>query len=199
MATQALHPAENRGYRELFVLAQQLVGRWRRLAERERDRDADARVALERGADTTGRMLAEMSDRLAGYGVFGSPSARGLGGRIASARAEVGDRFLERNQALRLAVADVHRLRVLLDYLAAIAESRDDEDLRDFDRSWERRLGRVEGPVRRAAAAIGADPDRAVEPIEPSGSGRAAHRVGYAIGSFGEWVDTKAAQRRSRG
>jgi hypothetical protein len=199
MPTQALHPAENRGYRELFVVAQQLVGRWRRLAERERDGDADARVALERGADTTERLLTEVSDRLAGYGVFGSPAARGLGARIASARAEVGDRFLERNQALRLAVADVHRLRVLLDYLAAIAESRDDAELRDFDRSWERRLGRVEGPVRRAAAASGADPDRAVEPIDTSPSGQAAHRLSYAVGNLGEWVDAKAARRRSRG
>ena len=87
---------------------------------------------------------------------------------------------------------------MLLDFLAAVAESRGDRELHEFCGGWERRLGRVEGPVRRAAVASGADPDRAVEPIDASPSGKAAHRVSYSIGSLGEWVDAKAARRRAK-
>ena len=86
---------------------------------------------------------------------------------------------------------------MLLDFLGAVAASRADQGLREFCGGWERRLGRVEGPVRRAAVASGADPDRAVEPIDTSPSGKAAHRVSYTIGSLGEWVDAKAARRRA--
>jgi len=178
------------------VFSQQLVGRWRRLIERIDDRDAA--VALEKGVESTRRLLRELTERLAGYGLYGGPAARGLGARIAGTRSEVADRFLERNQALRLAVTDLHRLRVLLEFLGAVAQSRGDESLRDFCGAWERRLGRFEGPVRRAAVASGADPDRAVEPIDASPPGQAAHRVSYAIGSLGEWVDAQAARRRSK-
>ena len=196
MAADALHPAENRGYRELFVFSQQLVGRWRRLSERIGDPEAAA--ALGKGVESTRRLLRELSERLAGYGLYGGPAARGLGARIAGTRAEVADRFLERNQALRFAVNDLHRLRVLLDFLGTVADSRGDRPLQEFCGGWERRLGRLEGPVRRAAVATGADPDRAVEPIDTSPSGQAAHRMSYAIGSLGEWVDAKAARRRSK-
>ncbi len=196
MAPTPLHPAENRGYRELYVFTQQLVDRWERLARRLDDHDAV--TALERGAEAGRRLVDELADRTAAYGLHGHLAARGLGARIASGRSEVADRFLERNQALRAAVPDAHRLRVLLEYLAAVADTRGDEQLAAFCRSWERRLVRVEAPVRRAAVATGHDPDRAVEPLEPSAAGRAAHGIAYAFGSVGEWVDARAAGVRSR-
>lgn len=195
MAAKSLHPAENRGYRELYAFTQQLVDRWARLARRLDDKDAV--TALERGSEAGRKLLGELAERSAAYGLHGRPAARGVGARIASGRTEVADRFLERNQALRLAVPDVHRLRVLLDYLAAVAETRGDGDLAEFARSWERRLGRIEGPVRRAAVATGENPDRAIEPLEPSAVGRAAHGVANALGTAGEWVDSQAASRRS--
>jgi hypothetical protein len=191
-----LHPAENRGYRELYAFTQQLGDWWARLAGRLDDHDTVA--ALERGVEAGGRLLGELAERTAAYGLHGRPAASGVGARIASGRSEVADRFLERNQALRLAVPDVHRLRVLLDYLAAVADTRDDEGLAQFCRSWERRLGRIEGPVRRAAVATGEDPDGAIEPLEPSPVGRAAHGIATAFGAAGEWVDGRVADRRSR-
>lgn len=194
MAAGTLHPAENRGYRELYAFTQQLVDRWSRLARRLDDHDAV--TALERGAESGRRLLGEMAERTATYGLHGWPAARGVGARLASGRSDVADRFLERNQALRLAVPDVHRLRVLLEYLANVADTRGDEALAAFARSWERRLGRIEGPVRRAAVATGREPDRAIEPLEPSAVGRAAHGVAQALGTAGEWVDAKAARRR---
>lgn len=196
MPEQSLHPAENRGYRELYAFTQQLVDRWGTLARRLDDHDTV--TALERGVETGRKLLRELAERTAPHGLHGRPSARGLGARIASGRSEVADRFLERNQALRLAVPDVQRLRVLLGYLAAIADTRGDEQLAEFGRAWERRLGRIEAPVRRAAVATGEDPDRAIEPLEPSALGRAAHGVAYALGTAGEWVDSRAAGRRAR-
>ena len=194
MAQASLHSAESRGYRELYAFTQQLVDRWERLARRLDDHDAVA--ALERGVQAGRKLLGELAERTAAYGLHGRPAARGVGARLASGRSEVADRFLERNQALRLAVPDIHRLRVLLDYLAAVADTRGDESLAEFSRAWERRLGRIEGPVRRAAVASGRDPDRAIEPLEPSAVGRTAHGVAFAFGSAGEWVDARAADRR---
>jgi hypothetical protein len=190
----SLHPAENRGYRELYALTQQLVARWERLAGRIGEQDAVA--ALERGVESGRTLLAELSERTAAYGLHGRPAARGVGARMAFGRSEVADRFLELNQALRMAVPDVSRLRVLLSYLATVADTRGDGELAEFSRSWERRLGRVEAPVRRAAVATGENPDRAIEPLEASAAGRAAHGVANALGTAGEWVDAQSARRR---
>lgn len=195
MSADTLHPAENRGYRELYAFTQQLVDRWGRLARRLDD--TDAVTALDRGVDAGRELLSELADRTAAYGLHGRPAARGVGARIASGRSEVADRFLERNQALRAAVPDMDRLRILLDYLAAVADTRGDESLAEFCRSWERRFGRLEGPVRRAAVATGSHPDTAIEPLESSGVGRAAHGVAHALGTAGEWVDSRAASKRS--
>ena len=87
-------------------------------------------------------------------------------------------------------------VRLLLAYLAEVAAGRGDEELAEFCRSWERRLGRVEAPVRRAATAEGSDPDMAVLPVDDSAPGRAAHGLAYAMGTVGEWVDGRAARGR---
>lgn len=91
---------------------------------------------------------------------------------------------------------DAVHVRLLLAYLAEVADGRGDEAQAQFCRSWERRLGRIEAPMRRAAQAEGADPDRAVLPIDDSAPGRAAHGLAYAVGSVGEWVDGRVARKR---
>ena len=122
---------------------------------------------------------------------------RAAGRGSASRAAAVGDRFLERNQALRLALDDLEHVATLLAYLATVSETRGDADLPEFCRRWERRLRRQLGAVRRAAVAMGQDPDAAIEPLDPSAVGKAAHGAAYAAGTVGEWVDRQVARRRS--
>jgi hypothetical protein len=115
---------------------------------------------------------------------------------IASGRAAVRDRFLERNQALRLAVQDIQHLTALLGYLAAVAKSRSDSELAEFCLGWERKLRRVESDARKVAVEAGTRPDSAIEPLDGSPLGRAAHKAGYAMGTVGEWLDKRTAERR---
>ncbi len=44
---------------------------------------------------------------------------------------------------------------------------------------------------------MGEDPDAAIEPLDSSKVGRAAHGAAYAAGTVGEWVDRRVARRRS--
>jgi hypothetical protein len=101
----------------------------------------------------------------------------------------VADRFLERNQALRTAVLDVQHVVTLLAYQAQIAEAHGPADVAIFCNRWERELASVERAVRRAAARLGTDPDAAVEPLDASPLGRAAHGTQFVAGSIGEWFD----------
>ncbi|MGH2715150.1 MAG: hypothetical protein ACRDM7_14905, partial [Thermoleophilaceae bacterium] len=117
--------------------------------------------------------------------------------RMASVRNHAADRFLERNQALRFAAQEAQHLSTLAGYLGETAASRGDEELATFIRSWERKLRRMENAVRKAAIEQGAAPDAAVQPLDASPLGRAAHGVGYAMGTVGEWVDRQAARRRA--
>ena len=190
-----MHPAENRGYRELYLTGRQLVGRWTRLAGAIGD--ADASTALSKGAESVGTLLAELAPLTARHDLHGNVAAQGTGRRLGVARAVVGDRFLERNQALRLALDDLEHVATLLAYLAAVSETRGDADLPEFCRSWERRLRRQLGAVRKAAVAMGRDPDAAIEPLDPSAVGKAAHGAAYAAGTVGEWVDRQVARRRA--
>ena len=193
MAAGSLHPSENRGYRELYATTQRLVSHWTRLAARLDD--ADVAKALGAGAGTGRRLLTELSERTASYGLHGYPAARGVGARWADARNEVADRFLERNQALRLAVLDVLHVKLLLGYLAETADQRRDESLAEFCRGWDKRLSRIERPVRRAAIAEGRDPDTAITPLDRSPAGRTAHKAAYLTGTLGEWFDRRTADR----
>ncbi|HLL86383.1 MAG TPA: hypothetical protein VK387_03620 [Thermoleophilaceae bacterium] len=106
-----------------------------------------------------------------------------------------GDRFLERNQALRLAVGEVQHLRTLLAYLSSVAQSVGAAERAGFCRRWEAELEPSERAVRDAAAGLGADPDAAVAPLDPSPSGRAAHRVAVTLGSLGEQIDSRLGRR----
>jgi hypothetical protein len=190
----SLHPAENRGYRELYATSRALVRHWSRLSDRIGD--ATARAALDGGATAARRLLPELAELTAQRGLHGQPAAVGLGARLADFQNVAGDRFLERNQALRVAVAEVQHLRTLLAYLGAIAESRGSEPRADFCRRWESELEASERAAREATVTLGSEPDAAIEPADRSTAGRAAHRVAYSIGALGEWIDQRTAARR---
>jgi hypothetical protein len=190
-----LHPAENRGYRELYLTGRQLVQRWSRLGEALGGPPASE--LMMKAADSVRELLEELEPLTARHDLHGKVAAQGSGARIATARAAVFDRFLERNQALRLALCDLEHLATLLGYLAAVSERRGDPELPEFCRTWERRLRRQLGTVRKAAIAMGEDPDSAIEPLDSSRLGRAAHGAAYTAGTVGEWVDRQVARRRS--
>ena len=195
--TPGLHPAQNRALRELYAFARQLAAHWARLGPRLGA--GRASKALEAGAEAARTLLRELADLTPAYGLLGFPAAQGVGARIAGVRNVVGDRALERNQALRMALHDVQHLTALLAYLAAVGDSRGDERMRDFCTRWERRVKRHESAVRRAAVSAGQDPDGAIEPLDRTAAGRAGRGLANAMGTFGEWFDRRAAQRRARG
>jgi hypothetical protein len=188
----SLHPAENRGYRELYLTGRQLARRWGKLADVLRE--SAAVQPLRETAEAVREMLVELEPLTAKEGLHGGVAAQGGGAGIGSVRA-VADRFMERNQALRFAVADLVQMRTLLGYLAAVSANEGNAELAEFSLSWESRLGANADAVRRAAVELGADPDAAIEPLDSSPVGRAAHGVANALGTVGEWVDRQAARR----
>ncbi|MEX2253127.1 MAG: hypothetical protein WD649_03165 [Thermoleophilaceae bacterium] len=191
---RALHPTENRGYRELYAYSRQLVRHWSSLAERLDG--FEAAEALQKGVDSVSTLIEELAPVTACYGVHGYPAAEGVGTQLARARTDVRDRALERNQALRLAVQDMQGLTTLLAYLGRVAQGRRDQELVDFCGRWERRLRRVESAARKAAVELGSDADAAIEPVDPSAIGRVAHGAAHAIGTAGEWFDRRTATKR---
>ena len=193
-----LHPAESRGYRELYAFARQMVEHWTALAGQV-GTDSPAAGPLDKGAAAARELIGELEPVTARYGLYGKPAAQSVGLNLARGRAGVRDRFMERNQALRFAVKDAEHLTMLLAYLGSVAQSRSDAGLVEFCGHWERKLRRHVGAARRAAVEQGADPDGAVEPLDGSVLGKAAHSVGYVAGSLGEWVDGRAGARRSGG
>ncbi|MEA2442950.1 MAG: hypothetical protein QOJ12_242 [Thermoleophilales bacterium] len=186
-----LHPAQSRGFRELYAAARQVANHHRSLADRL------AVPAFGESANAAQRMLDELRTQTARYDLHGQPAAQGVGVSGARARSSVVDRFLERNQAERIAVLDLQHVVTLLGYLATASETNGNSDLAGFCRRWHAELREVESRVRDAAIDSGRDLDAAVEPFDPSPVGRAAHGVGYWFGTFGEWFDRRAARRRS--
>jgi len=191
-----LHPAENRGYRELYVSARAASKRLGRLGLALDG--SDTREPVDKAAELLGKLLEELGPLTARHDLHGDVAAQGGGASFGILRGAVFDRFLERNQALRLAVDDLEHVATLLAYLANVSEARGDEKLPEFCRSWERRLRRQIGAVRKAAVGLGLSPDVAIEPLDASPAGRAAHRVAWAVGTVGEWTDRQVAQRRRR-
>ena len=193
-SSDALHPAQNRGFRELYAATRQVVSHYRALAQKI---DVEA---LHDGASAGRRLLDDLRRHTERYDLYGFPAAQGVGANAARARSGFGERFLERNQALRFAVLDVQHVVTLLGYLAAVSKANGNPDLIDFCHTWERTMLAVERDVRAAAVGIGESPDYAVEPLHGSPVGRAAH--GFAqglVGGLGEWFDRRAAKRRGRG
>jgi hypothetical protein len=189
-----LHPAENRGYRELYLASRYAAKRLGRLAISLDG--TEAREPLDKAAESLGKLLDEVGPLTARHDLYGDVAAQGGGANLGLVRGAVLDKFLERNQALRLAVDDLEHVATLLAYLANVSEGRGDTKLPEFCRSWERRMRRQISAVRKAAVALGSTPDLAIEPVDPSPAGRAAHRVAWAFGSVGEWTDRKVARRR---
>jgi hypothetical protein len=190
-----LHPAENRGYRELYVsgrAAQKRLGRLALALDGDQTREP-----VDKAAESLGKLLDELGPLTARHDLHGNITAQGGGANFGVLRGAVFDRFLERNQALRLAVDDLEHVATLLAYLANVSESRGDSKLPEFCRSWERRLRRQVSAVRKAAVGLGETPGAAIEPLDASAAGRAAHRVAWAVGTVGEWTDRQVARRRS--
>jgi hypothetical protein len=191
-ALEQLHPAQNRGFRELYAATRQVVSHYRALAQK-----MDV-AALHDGAAAATRLLDDLRRHTERYDLYGFPAAQGVGSNAARARSAIGERFLERNQALRFAVLDVQHVVTLLGYLAAVSKSNGNTDLVDFCHTWEGTMLAVERDVRAAAVGVGESPDYAVEPLHGTAVGRAAHGLAQGvIGGLGEWLDRRAAKRRS--
>ena len=190
--TEPLHPTEHRGYRELYAALTQLERHWRRLGGRL----GGSRVGTElvAGASTASELLEALTVFTERRGLYGRPLATGLGASIAGARNVIGDRLLERNQAVRLALLDVHHGRELLDYLRRAGERRGDAEAAAFCRSARRRLGTVKDDLRAAHVAMAAEPDLAIRPAERSITGWLASRAGVAAGTLGELFDRRACR-----
>ncbi len=189
-----IHPAESRGYRELYLTGRQAAKRLGRLAEAFRD--TPTRDLLDKAAQSIATMLDELGPMTARRDLYGGVTAQTGGANLGTIRGAVFDRFLERNQALRFAVEDLEHVTTLLGYLAAVSEVRGDHKLAEFCGTWERRLRRQVGAVRKAAIQLGSDPDAAVEPLDSSATGRVAHRTAWAFGAVGEWTDRRIARRK---
>jgi hypothetical protein len=189
----SLHPAEHRAVRELHATARALASHWSALAARLGEPSAEP---LRAGAATSRALLEALSyrsDLPAGY-----PAAQGVGGWLAALRGSARDLVLERNQALRLALVDARHVTVLLGYLAALADAREDAELAAFHREWQEQMGEVEAAVSDAVPALAADPDGAVLPAAPGPLGRAGHGVANAFGTFGEAFDASVVGRAAR-
>ena len=186
----ALHPAENRGYRELMLTAEEARTRLRRIGGHL---DLERRAVADKGYETISEMLVALKPALAEHDLHGEIAARGTGARIGTVRAEILDRFLEKNQALRFAVDDVEHVTTLLAYMAAVSESRGKKNLPELCRTWERKLRRQVSALRKAAIELGSTPDDAIEPLDPRPIGKAAHSTAVATGAVGEAVDKAVA------
>ncbi len=195
MATdQTLHPAEHRAYRELYAASRQLITRWRRVGAALNGTAVGDR--LKDGAAETSVLLTELAPRTAGYGLYGSPTAQGMGARIADLRTAVMDRGGDTGLVVRSAVLDMEHVTTLLRHLAELARARADQNMAGFCEEWAGRLESNLDAVREGAVELGADPDRASAPLNDSVVSRAAHGVGWVFGSIGEAVDRVVGSRR---
>ena len=193
MSANDLHPAENRGYRELYATARGIATHWSKLAEQFAGSSAEK--PLRDGADRVTELLTELEATTPEYGLYGKPAAEGLGDGVARLGRGVRDRFLERNQALRLAVSVIQHVVTLLGYLEQVARTRSDERLRGFCSDQRARLMPVERNTRAAAIEQGSSPDDAIEPLDRSAAGKVAHSAAYAFGTVGEWIDRRSGSR----
>jgi hypothetical protein len=188
-----LHPAESRGFRELYAFARNIVEHWPKLADRMAGSSAER--PLRDGAAAAEELLRDLEGRTPDYGLYGKPAAQGVGVSLARTRRDVRDRFLERNQALRFAVSDLQHLVTLLGYLEQVARTRGDDALRSFCSDQRAKLMPVERTARAAAIELGSKPDEAIEALDQSAAGRVAHGAAYAMGSVGEWFDRRAGNK----
>ena len=194
VTAHGLLPAEHRALRELHATARQVRNHWRKLGQRL---EGEPATVLDDGAEAAGELLSELRARVGGdYDLHGQPAAQAVGARLAGARG-VSDLLLERNQAFRTALLDVQHVTTLLVYLAALARTRGDAGLAEWHEGWERRLRELEERGRAAAAAMAGDPEGAIAPADESALGRAGAKLGAAVGTLGEAIDSRLARRRT--
>jgi len=195
ITAQGLLPAEHRALRELHASARQVESHWGKLARRLGDEPG---ALLSDGADAASELLTELHARVgAGYDLHGQPAAQAVGARLAGARG-VSDLLLERNQAFRTALLDLQHVTTLLGYTGALARTRGDAELAAWHERWERRLRALEDRGREAVAAMAADPEGAIAPADESALGRAGARLGAAVGTLGEAIDSSRFGRLAR-
>jgi hypothetical protein len=189
-----LHPAEHRAYRELYAACRQLIRRWRRVAPALEGTPVGDR--LEEGAAETSVLLTELAPRTANFGLYGGPTAQGVGARIADLRTVITDRGGDTGLVVRSAVLDIEHVTTLLRHLAELARARGDRNMAGFCEEWAVRLESNLDAVREGAVELGSDPDRTSAPLNASVVNRAAHGVGWVFGSVGEAVDRVIGKRR---
>jgi hypothetical protein len=190
LSPDRLHPAEHRGYRELYASCRQLIARWDRLVSALEG--SGTAEALRHSAGRVRVLLEELEPRTAAYGLHGGIAAEGVGARIADLRAVVSDRAVDTGMVMRFAVLDIEHVTTLLAHLAELAAARGDEDLASFCREWAAAMRPEVKSVRKAAVALGADPERAAAPLDDSTLTKLAHGTGWVLGSVGEAFDRVA-------
>ena len=153
---------------------------------------------LERGRDRAEELLAALAPETAAYGLHGGIAAQGVGARIADLRGALGDRSVDTGMVMRLAVLDIEHVATLLAQLAALAKARKDDRLASFCGEWEASVRPEVEAIRTASISLGDSPDRAAAPLDSSLLGRAAHGVGWVLGSAGEAID-RVTRRRGNG
>ncbi|MEA2187743.1 MAG: hypothetical protein QOK16_2754 [Solirubrobacteraceae bacterium] len=190
----ALHTAEHRALRELYVMARKLRDHWRALGGRIQTSAPHQAALLRDGSDVARGLIGELIDITPARGLHGQPAAEGLGARLASMHSALLDTALEVNQALRFAALEVAHVVTLLDYVAQLAARRGDQELEAFLTGWAERMREHEAAIRAAAVSLAKDPDTAVEAAAPGIAGRAGHGLATAAGTIGEWIDGRAAR-----
>ena len=192
-----LHPAEHRAYRELYASCRQLIARWDRLVSA-----LEGTTAAETLKGSAGRvqdLLAALEPRTAAYGLHGGVAAEGVGARIADLRAVVSDRAVDTGMVMRFAVLDIEHVATLLAHLAELAAARGDDELAGFCRGWSAAMRPEVKSVRKAAVALGSDPERAAAPLDDSTLTKLAHGTGWVFGSVGEAFDRFAGSLQGTG
>ena len=192
--TETLHPAQNRGFRELVAASRHVVDHFEALAPRFEDQIADA---LTEGAKIAKELLEAVRAAISEHDLHGGRAAQGVGRSGANLRGGVTDKFLEKNQALRMAALDVQHTVTLLAYLESVSGKAETEDLTELCHDWHGKMLDLEHRMRAAVIVLGTEPDTAIEPVDSGVLGRAAHSVGYWVGTFGEWFDRRDAEKRS--
>jgi hypothetical protein len=194
LSDDSLHPAQNRGFRELVAATRHVIDHFEALAPRFDPKIADA---LNEGAELARELLKAVREAISEYDLHGGPAAQNVGKSGAGLRGGVTDKFLEKNQALRMAVLDVQHTVTLLAYLESVSGKTETEDLAKLCHDWHGKMLDLEHRMRAAVIVLGTEPDTAIEPVDSGVLGRAAHSVGYWVGTFGEWFDRRDAEKRS--
>jgi hypothetical protein len=189
-----MHRVHHRGLRELYAMTRRLGDHWRALAGRLEVSAPQHALLLLDGSDVARALLAELTEVTAERGIYGGLTAQGIGAQLARVHNGALDTSLEINQALRFAVLDVVHVVTLLEFLARAAAQDGDPPLEAFLAGWATQLRGQEQAIRAAAVELGVTPELAVRASCAGVAGRIGHGAASLLGTFGEWVDRRAAR-----